>query len=231
MHPHKGNLDTSKLPTQQMKGLLTSSIAQDMLNERKFKIVRQNVVQEFMDKNRVDVNKIQDALDSSGVSKRGYSSIFKAVMSTLKSQRIKRVLLPTPTEVWRLRGNLNEQLDAYLGSYVHVQGEYKGANGVILYNEYNNIFVDLKQLQVRMVEFYGMNWEECQGCLKFVIKLDECEVIKEHKWERVTLTLMNRALDSSISEVNPSYFSVQSEKHIWWLGTFMVYYNVGLDLH
>lgn len=41
----------------------------------------------------------------------------------------------------------------------------------------------------------------------------------------------DRALDNSNSELNPSYFSVQSEKHIWWLGTFMVYHNVGLDLH
>ena len=64
------------------------------------------------------------------------------------------------------------------------------------------------------MEFYNITLEECKGVLKFVIKLDECEIVKEKKIERVTITLMNRALDSSITKTNSKYFSVQSEKHI-----------------
>ena len=72
-----------------------------------------------------------------------------------------------------------------------------------------------------MVKFYGLTFEECKGILKFVIKLDECEVAKEKKMsERVTITLMSRALDTSLTEASSKYFSVQSEKHIWWLGSF-----------
>ncbi|MCO5559303.1 hypothetical protein L7F22_012899 [Adiantum nelumboides] len=56
--------------------------------------------------------------------------------------------------------------------------------------------------------------------LKFVIKLDECELVKETKVERVTITLMNRALDESISANDPRNFSVQSENNIFLLATF-----------
>ena len=44
-----------------------------------------------------------------------------------------------------------------------------------------------------MVEFYNVTLEECKGVLKFVVKLDECEIVKEKKIERVTITLMNWA--------------------------------------
>ena len=68
--------------------------------------------------------------------------------------------------------------------------------------------VDLQQLQRIMVELYGLTFEECKGILKFVIKLDECEVVKEKKMESVTITLMNGALDTSLTEASLKYFSV-----------------------
>ena len=53
--------------------------------------------------------------------------------------------------------------------------------------------------------------------LIFVLKLDESDLIKGQKLERVSLTLMNRALDASISNADERHFSVQSENEIWWL--------------
>ena len=53
---------------------------------------------------------------------------------------------------------------------------------------------------------------EVQGDpLIFVLKLDEAKIIHAQKLERVSITLMNRALDPSISPTDPKYFSVQSE--------------------
>ena len=72
-----------------------------------------------------------------------------------------------------------------------------------------------------MVEYYDINFEESGGILKFVIKMDECEILKEKKMERVTITLMNRAL-ANVSREDKCYFSVQSETNIWWLGSFQV---------
>ena len=82
--------------------------------------------------------------------------------------------------------------------------------------------MELQQLQRRMVEIYNITFEECKGVLKFVVKINECKIVKEKKMQRVTITLMNRALDPSITKTSSKYFSVQSEKHVWWLGSFEV---------
>ena len=57
----------------------------------------------------------------SGVSRKVYASIFNIVSSTLKDQRIKRVLLPTLAAVWRQRGLLNQEIDDFIGQYFHTQ--------------------------------------------------------------------------------------------------------------
>lgn len=222
LEPVKENMDPNLLPVKQMKGLLSSSVAKGLIEEKKFKTIKRNVVEDFICNNQVDATIIQEALDVSGVSKKGYSSIFHAISSTLKDQRIKRVLLPNPATVWRIRGHLNDSIDEFIGQYIHIEEIFPGGKGTTVYDPWNNIFVDLQQLQRRMVEFYGLTFEECKGILKFVIKLDECEVVKEKKMERVTITLMNGALDTSLTEASSKYFSVQSEKHIWWLGSFQV---------
>ena len=89
-------------------------------------------------------------------------------------------------------------------------------------NANNNFVLDVCKLQVAMVKFYGMSIAECGGMLKFVLKLDESEIVKNQKLERVSLTLMNRALDAVIRPGDPRYFSVQSENDIWWLADFEV---------
>ena len=62
--------------------------------------------------------------------------------------------------------------------------------------------------------------------LVFVLKLDECVIVKGQKLERMSVTLMNEALfyakRSSTSEAEKPTFSVQSENEIWWLGAFEV---------
>lgn len=64
---------------------------------------------------------------------------------------------------------------------------------------------------------------ELQGKpLIFVLKLDEAEIINGKKFERVSLTLMNRALDPSIQKNSAKYFSVQSEQEIWPIACFQV---------
>ena len=89
-------------------------------------------------------------------------------------------------------------------------------------HERNNFVLRLERLQSTMVQFYDITQEECNGILKFVIKLDESEIVKGQQMERVSITLMNRALDPSVNPKDPKYFSVQSENDIWWLAAFEV---------
>lgn len=56
----------------------------------------------------------------------------------------------------------------------------------------------------------------------FVLKLDEAEIMNGKKFERVSLTLMNRALDPEIQRDSSKFFSVQSEQEIWPVGCFQV---------
>ncbi|MCO5562734.1 hypothetical protein L7F22_016366 [Adiantum nelumboides] len=94
-------------------------------------------------------------------------------------------------------------------------------NRKVQFNEHNNLFIDLEALQRYAVHFFDISQEECGGVLKFVLKLDECKVLKNKKLERVTtITLMNRALDPSITKKDPQYFSVQSKNNILTLGSF-----------
>ena len=65
--------------------------------------------------------------------------------------------------------------------------------------------------------------------LPFVLKLDECQIVKGRRLERVSVTLMKEAMDMAFSDnsgipidrIKPT-FSVQSERDIWWLGAFEV---------
>lgn len=58
--------------------------------------------------------------------------------------------------------------------------------------------------------------------LIFVIKLDEAEIIHGQKFERINMTIMNRALDRQIDKKDPQYIAVQSEREIWPIGCFQV---------
>lgn len=56
----------------------------------------------------------------------------------------------------------------------------------------------------------------------FVLKLDEAEIVHGKKFERVSMTLMNRALDPAMTKDSEKYFSVQSEQEIWPITCFEV---------
>ena len=59
-----------------------------------------------------------------------------------------------------------------------------------------------------MVNFSNISIEEAHGKLVFVIKLDEMELINSEKYERVSITLMNRAMDPKIEVTDKKYFFV-----------------------
>jgi hypothetical protein len=59
--------------------------------------------------------------------------------------------------------------------------------------------------------------------LVFALKMDEAEIVKEQKFEHVSVTLMNRALfEPKLSKEDSRYFSVQAEGNIWPVATFCV---------
>ncbi|MCO5578551.1 hypothetical protein L7F22_032394 [Adiantum nelumboides] len=116
----------------------------------------------------------------------------------------------------------NEEFEK-LGSPFHIDATFLGKGSrKVQFNKHTNLFVDLEALQRYVVQFFDISREECGGVLKFVLKFNKCKVLKNKKLERVTITLMNRALDPSITKQDPRYFSVQSKNNILTLGSFQV---------
>ena len=58
--------------------------------------------------------------------------------------------------------------------------------------------------------------------LVFVLKLDEAKMVHGKKFEHVSMTLMNRVVDPSMTTDSEKYFSVQSEQEIWPIACFQV---------
>ena len=61
---------------KQIKGLVSEVVVKSLINEKNFKKVKRDAVEKFISESRVNVEKIQEALDMSGVSRKGYASIF-----------------------------------------------------------------------------------------------------------------------------------------------------------
>lgn len=142
----KENEDPNLVLVKQMKGLVSKVVNEELNRLRKFKTVKCDAIEKFMSQSRVDVTKIQEALNMSGVSRKGYASIFNIIFSIFKDQWIIHVLSSTPPIVWRQRDLLNQEIDYFIGQYLRIKNVYEGAKGRTIYDPSNNIFVELKQL-------------------------------------------------------------------------------------
>ena len=130
--------------------------------------------------------------------------------------------MPNPTSVKGVHKQVNEEVLQALGNPFHIEATYTQPSGDVIFNKYNNIFYSLEALQIYVVQLFEITHQECGGVLKFVLKLDECQIFKEINLERVTITLMNRALDPTITKGHPKWFTVLSENNIFSLGSFEV---------
>lgn len=204
--------------------LLPKKILEEMLHQKKFQKINEKHVSLFMNKNQLDATQVQAILDETGISQKGYSMLFKALAEKFQNRKHKGSLLPKPMQVKSARQHVNLEVFEKLGLPFHIEATYVAKDREIVFNQHNNIFFDLEALQRYAVHFFEIRQQECGGVLKFVLKLDECEILKNRKMERVTITLMNRALNPSISKDDTRYFSVQSENNVLPLGSFEVYF-------
>ena len=87
--------------------------------------------------------------------------------------------------------------------------EKNNKKSIFHYTIFNNIWMDLRKIQKAMVKMYGITVDKCNGLLKFVIKLDEAQIQKCQKMERVSISLMNRAIEYSKGSREDPGFKVQ----------------------
>ncbi len=203
-------------------------MASSMIKSAKYKYLTSKIVSDFVDRNTIHTRDVQRTLDDCGISRGGYTQLFSVIKKTLKEQKVHTNILPKPYHVRKERLNLNNGISGMIGEPYFITGIFQHKDRHISFNEGNNIFYNTASLQKAMVKYYNFTSLETNGPLIFVIKLDECEVLKQKKMERITITIMNRALSppldahGNIDKESDKYFNVQSENHIWWLGCFQV---------
>ena len=209
---------------------MSKDMFRSTLSHSKFTFVTDAMMQEQLQnvKNAFTATDAQGMCDKVGLSRDSYTMIYKKMAGNFKTifqnKRVTPILCPN--SVKKARQVLNNNVLELIGEPKHIVHKHvfmHGANEVTFeLNANNNFVLDVCKLQAAMVKFYGMSVVECGGTLKFVLKLDESEIVKNQKLERVSLTLMNRALDAVIKPGDPWYFSVQSENDIWCLAAFEV---------
>ena len=107
LQPNKENCNPNVNIAQRLKPLVSSKIAKELIQEKKFKVAQRQIVERFVCQNTVAVESIQSTMDESGISRNGYGFIQKWIASSFKSKGIKPKLLPTSAEVLRHRKYLN----------------------------------------------------------------------------------------------------------------------------
>lgn len=201
--------------------LIPKQTMEELLVLRKFKSVHEKHIRKLIKANQIDASEVQAIMDETGISNKGYNSLYKCLSQKGKVKNF--CTLPKPMRVNFRRNEVNSEVLKKLGAPFHIQGMFSEKDRKVEFNEHTNIFFDLEALQRYAVQFFEVTTTECSGILKFVIKIDECELLKCKKMERVTITLMNRALDPSITKEDARFFSVQSENNILPLGSFQVH--------
>ena len=222
MQPDKSSKDLERA-SQHFGDVVPVQATKNMMEERRFRKAKQKCVDNFLKQSKLEAEVVQKTIDNIGISRDAYNQIFQLVQNKLKQAKAKTTILPKPSFIKDVRQKTNEQVFELLGEPHHITDVYQGKEKEKRYDQYNNIFFDLNSIQKAMIKFYKLSHEEASGVAKFVIKLDETEIVKCRKLERVSITLMNRALTlSQIHEITTENFSVQSEKNLWWLGAFEV---------
>lgn len=207
--------------------ILSSKTTKEMLKNPRYDRIKNDIAAVIIQsiQHVLDARVIQGACDDSGISRKAYTLLFKIVQEAFAHVKIRKLPLPRPFRVKKTRYCLNESMSMLIGEPFHIKKLYTCESGTLEYNESNNLFLDINKVVAYMIKYYKIFEREVQGKLILVIKLDESEIIKGQKLERVSITFMNRALNNTENDADDSSFSVQSENEIWWLAAFQVYFN------
>lgn len=194
-----------------------------MLNNNKMKKIKASVTDSIMDEvgKILDTTLLQGACDFSSISREAYATMFKMIKEAFAQVNIKKFPIPRPFHLLKKRDMLNHGMQTIVGNPSHINEVYCSKGESLAYNNSNNLFIDINQLLTFIINFYGITNENVNNKLIVVLKLDESEIIKGQKMERVSLTIMNGALSNS-EDSEGLNFSVQSENDIWWLAAFQV---------
>ncbi|KAH7297084.1 hypothetical protein KP509_26G052500 [Ceratopteris richardii] len=106
------------------------------------------------------------------LSSKGYCSIYNVFCSIVVLMKKGRCLKKSKSSQHLLMKKFRTVQVA-----ISTLTKYEREKGSLVYNAHNNIFVDLKFLQYRVVQLYNISIMDCPTNLKYLIKRDYCEVL------------------------------------------------------
>ena len=119
-----------------------------------------------------------EVCDSARISFKTYEALYQVITLGHKKKGLSR-LLPTPYSVSLSKKCAKNDVASLLGGFQCVHDAMPLDNSKsFCYNKFNNVYIDLLKLQESMIRFYGLTQEECDSKVIFVMKLDECQVVK-----------------------------------------------------
>lgn len=203
--------------------VLSTKSTETLLTNNRNNRTKSKIVDAFMIEVRkiLDNTIVQGACDFAGISRDAYVTIFKMMKEALTSVSITKFPIPRPFQIKGERDALNRGMQKIIGVPFHIEEIYQSKDKSMSYNKSNNMFIDMNMLLRFIVHFYDISTEKVDSKIVLVLKLDESELIKGQKMERVSITLMNGALQKT-NDQRDFNFSVQSENDIWWLAAFEV---------
>ena len=157
--------------------------------------------------------------------------MYRTITLGLQAKGFMQHLLPTLYSIQMAKRCANGDIESMFNGYKWVEDIMPmETNKSFHYNAFNNLYNDMEVLQKAMIQYYGLTIEETDGNAVFVLKLDEGQVVKGQRLERVSLTLMSQALrgqpfksqelDANQDSDNrgqghkQDYYGIQSEKNI-----------------
>ena len=167
---------TSSTPSNDYGELLNScTTSRDVLKlikDQRFQklrmVIANDILQDFSSSMSIDA--VVNACDEVGITTKGYRALYALLGDCLRQKGIISNIFPSPKKLNTRKGVCNSDVIEKLGEYHHFNdtiyiagwGKAKSTLGQYSfeYNEFNNIFVDLRRLQIAMIEFYGVP----EGC-------------------------------------------------------------------
>jgi len=201
----------------------------------KFRTLHKEITQDYMSKlgstGGVTAESILRSQDMAGGNHKCWQSLHKELKQGFQGLGLNiGAILPNPHQTKKVCAVMNDAFEE-LGCHFETpkcdcgEGECSPETCDIKEKEDNTaVFMDVEAVITTIVNFYNLRAEEVGGKLKVCLKLDETVWAGDKKMERLTLTVMNRALQGKEECVltERMWFSVQSETEIWPVGMFEV---------
>ena len=123
---------------QYFSDIVPPIVARSIITEMRFRKAKQKCVEDFLEKNVLPSNEVQKTMDNVGISRQGYSQLYKALRGKLADNKIKGSLFPRPVQGREAQNRINGVVMDMLGDPMHIIDIYQGKKKALKFDEYNN---------------------------------------------------------------------------------------------